>query len=338
MIEEEEEMRGGLIPKMGNRGGWKRLEMEMRMEWLEEDEKGLLRCVEKGLEEVCDEEEEVMMRVSFNAYDVYRLNAECGEVKLMRYEVYKSEKERIYVVLGVGVDRRHFRRLVEKIGGVFEEKEKEEEEPRSSLVASSRELETVDDMRDILSYIKSCYYEHKRCGYKSLLAKLGNRGIEEDDEDEILEMMKMDIEGSDDLTLLVVLCLTKMRGEKRMAILRERKVLKRKEEKKLVFDFNVMSRKRAEEIVGAGMVGRYLMYEPETNVGEKTDMTTKTKKKIIEYHSWSLEGGKYFKEYEIEEEGEEVWYELSRKGMLWYEAVVYKSGMERLIERVLDKV
>ena len=80
------------------------------------------------------------------------------------------------------------------------------------------------------------------------------------------------------------------------------------------------------------------MYEPETNVGEKTDMTTKTKKKIIEYHSWSLEGGKYFKEYEIEEEGEEVWYELSRKGMLWYEAVVYKSGMERLIERVLDKV
>lgn len=320
-------MRGGLIPKMGNRGGWKRLEMEMEMRWLEDDERGLLRCVEKGLEEVCDEEEEVMMRVSFNAYDVYRLNGECGEVKLMRYEVYKSEKEGIYIVLGVGVDKRHFRRLVEKIGGVFDEEK--EEEPRSSLVASSRELETVDDMRDILSYIKSCYYEHKRCGYKSLLAKLGNRGIEKEDEDEILEMMKMDVEGSDDLTLLVVLCLTKMRGDKRMAILLERKGMKRKEEKKLVFDFGVMSRKRAEEIVGAGMVGRYLMYEPEG--GDK---------KIIEYHSWSLEGGKYFKEYEIGEEieGEEVWYELSRKGMLWYEAVVYKSGMERLIERVLDEV
>ena len=362
MFEEEEEMKGGMIPKIGHRGGWKRLEMEMR--WSEDDEMGLLRCVENGLEEVCGEEdEEVMMRVSFNAYDVYRLNSECGEVELMRYEVYKSEKEGSYVVLGVGVDKRHFRRLVEKMGG----EEKEEEERRSSLVASRNELEMVEDMRDILSYIKSCYYEHKRCGYKSLLAKLGKgeeetcfgssipnnlKGVVSDvewkaiqqrisgakkteakkqggEEEEILEMMKMDIEGSDDLTLLVVLCLKKMRGEKRMEILMERKGMKRKEERKLVFDFGVLSRKRAEEIVGEGMVGRYLMYELES--GDK---------KIIEYHSWSLEGGKYFKEYEIGEgiEGEEVWYELSRKGMLWYEAVVYKSGMERVIERELDEV
>lgn len=360
--EEEEQNEGGMIPKMGHRGGgWKRLEMEMR--WSEEDERGLLRCVEKGLEEVCGEEEEVMMRVSFNAYDVYRLNGECGEVEVMRYEVYKSAREEsCYVVVGDGcVDKRQFRRLVEKMGG--EEKEEEKEERRSSLVASRNELETVEDMRDILSYIKSCYYEHKRCGYKSLLAKLGKKGRIEGEEEgtpnnlkgvvsdgewkaiqqriteakkqgggeeeEILEMMKMDIEGSDDLTLLVVLCLKKMRGEKRMEILMERKGMKRKEERKLVFDFGVLSRKRAEEIVGEGMVGRYLMYESES--GDK---------KIIEYHSWSLEGGKYFKEYEIGEEieGEEVWYELSRKGMLWYEAVVYKSGMERVIERVLDKV
>ena len=368
---EEEENEGEMIPKMGHRrGGWKRLEMEM--EWSEEDERGLLRCLEKGLEEVCGEEdEEVMMRVSLNAYDVYRLNGECGEVEVMRYEVYKSASGgSCYVVVGDGcVDKSHFRRLVDKMGG--EEKEEEEEgekeERRSSLVASRNELETVEDMRDILSYIKSCYYEHKRCGYKSLLAKLGKgeeetcfgssipnnlKGVVSDgewkaiqqrisgakkteakkqggEEEEILEMMKMDIEGSDDLTLLVVLCLKKMRGEKRMEILMERKGMKRKEERKLVFDFGVLSRKRAEEIVGEGMVGRYLMYELES--GDK---------KIIEYHSWSLEGGKYFKEYEIGEgiEGEEVWYELSRKGMLWYEAVVYKSGMERVIERELDKV
>ncbi len=348
MFEEEEidEKKEGMIPMLA-KGGWKGLEMEMK--WSEEDEKGLLRFVEKALEEVVcekekEEEEEVMMRVSLNAYDVHRLNGR-GDVELMRYEVYKSGMGR-YVVMGVGGGaggKGQFRRLVEKMGGYFQEEEEEEEGCRSSLVASSKELETVDEIRDILGYIKSCYYEHKRCGYKSLLAKLKRRGYEcvGKEEEEILEMMKMDIEGSDDLTLLVVLCLKNMRGEKSKEILMERKGMERKEEKKLVFDFGELSRKRAEEIVGEGMVGRYLMYEEDRKEKEKEMTTTKKKKKIIEYHSWSLEGGKHFNEYEVEGEGiegEEVWEELRRKGMLWYEAVIYKSGMERIIERVMDKM
>jgi hypothetical protein len=212
-------------------------------------------------------------------------------------------------------------------------------------------------VEDCLINIMSEYWEKKRQGYSTLILLLqqepsysreypliSNSFIEH----VIAKDLRIEEEGSCDgeMTLLAVLCLQQILsvyGRHCKEVVRItgnllRKVVRDVEKYKippssLCFDHGILSRKRAEEIVGCDIPGRYLLYQD-----EKDD-----KKKIIVYQCYFF-GERHFKEYEVffkddgvslscdGEDFSDIWHLLSTMIIVDDSPIFYRSDVFVLIK------
>lgn len=321
------------------------------------------------LERVLSKISDFVRRVSPNGFYIYIISKN-GIVSMLRYSVYAigdssssllitSEKVRTYDYGGDICCSKfiEFHQILISEGLCPPVDLEKKIEPLSLLRPSPSIDDTNSFMKveDCLINIMSEYWEKKRQGYSTLILLLRQEPSYSREyplisnifiENVIAKDLRIGEEGSCDgeMALLAVLCLQQILsvyGRHCKEVLRItgnllRKVVRDVEKYKipsLCFDHGILSRKRAEEIVGCDIPGRYLLYQD-----EKDDV-----KKIIVYQCYFF-GERHFKEYEVffkddgvslscdGEDFSDIWHLLSTMIILDDRPIFYRSDVFVLIE------
>lgn len=259
-----------------------------------------------------------------------------------------------------------FQDVLSKEEGLKVDAEVLESSSPSSLFCSLRpslsvDLPSIDDstikVEDCFINIMSQYWEKKRHGYSTLILLLQQKPSYSREypfisnifiENVIGKDLVIKEDGDSEMTLLAVLCLQQILSvygyNKEVYTITSdllQKVKKTLEgvsqpSSSLSFDHGIISRKRAEMIVGSDMPGRYLLYQDEED----------NVKKIIVYQCVFL-GDKHFKVYEVffkddgvslscgGEDFSDVWHLLST--MIVDSPILYRSDVYVLIENLIQR-